>query len=219
MITASLASIFDRRVMLENTITSLWPQVDRINVILNDYRFTPEYLNDKKIKVYHLNNIKGDAGKFYDLPEGEIFLCDDDLIYPPDYVLTMLWKLSEYDGQAIITNMGKIFKPKPICNYHSSRDRLEAFHWNVEVLEEKEIQVGGTGVMCFDTRYFKPKYEDVTIANMADLWVAKWAKEQGKRIIINPHPADWITYQEPEHTIYDDNYKNPELITQFFNSF
>jgi hypothetical protein len=217
MITAQIASIPERVRLLENTITSLYQQVDKINVMLNNYPFIPDYLIDEKIKVFRLNNMKGDAAKFYNLPEGVVFLCDDDLIYPTDYVLNMLCKLEEYQYRAIVTNHGRIMRPKPVKNAYT--DRLEKFHCLEEVLDEKEIDIGGTGVMAFDTRYFKPNFDEVTIANMADIWVTKWAKEQGCKIVINPHYAGWITYQYPDWTIWDEHYNNPGLVTSFYNSF
>jgi hypothetical protein len=219
MITAQIASIRERARMLENTIQSLYVQVDHINVMLNNYPFTPSFLKDYPgVTVYHLDNLKGDAAKFYKIPEGIIFLCDDDLIYPTDYVAQMVWKLDEYAGKAIITNHGRIMNPKPVKNAYT--DRKDKFHCLEEVLDEKEIDIGGTGVMAFCTSYFKPDYESVTIPNMADIWVAKWAKEQGCKIIINPHYAGWIEYQYPDgETIWDQHYFNPEQITDFYNSF
>lgn len=218
MITVQIASIRERAKMLEKSIQSLYMQADRINVMLNNYPFSPIFLEDyENLTVYHLDNSKGDAAKFYKMPEGIVFLCDDDLIYPTDYIVNMLWKLDEYAGKAIITNHGRIMNPKPVKNAYS--DRVERFHCLEEVLDEKEIDIGGTGVMCFHTNYFKCDYDKVTIPNMADIWVAKWAKEQGCRIIINPHPEGWITYQDPEWTIWEEHYNNPELITDFYNSF
>jgi len=219
MITAQIASIPDRTRLLKNTIQSLYVQVEHINVMLNNYWFTPEFLqDDEKITVYHLDNKKGDAAKFYKIHERIVFLCDDDLIYPTDYVAQMLWKLDEYGGKAIITNHGRIMNTKPVKNAYT--DRKEKFHCLEEVLDEKEIDIGGTGVMAFCTSYFKPDYESVTIPNMADIWVAKWAKEQGCKIIINPHYAGWIDYQNPDgETIWDHHYSNPEQITEFYNSF
>jgi hypothetical protein len=94
-----------------------------------------------------------------------------------------------------------------------------------EVLDEKEIQVGGSGVMCFHTSYFKPDYDKVNIPNIADLWIAKWAKEQGCRIIINPHPEDWIINQDTKDELdtiwkqFSNNEDLSALATEFFNSF
>ena len=222
MITAQIASIPDRTKMLRNTIVSLYEQVDHINVMLNGYPFTPSFLEEEKITIHHLDNKKGDAAKFYNLPEGIVFLCDDDLIYPTDYVMNMLWKLDEYGGKAIITNHGSVMKPRPIKNYYGSYDRVVKYHCLSEVLDEVEVEIGGTGVMCFDTSYFKCHYNEVNIANVADLWVAKWAKEQKCKIVVNPHAEDWIIYQDPERqmwTIWGEFSEDPTIPTAFYNSF
>ena len=215
-----IASIPDRILLLKNTVESLIPQADEINVKLNGYAFTPNFLKDNdKITYQHFDNSRGDAVKFHGLEdkEGFIFTCDDDLIYPTDYVFTMIMKLLDYKNQVIVTNHGRIMNEKPVRSSFS--DRVAAFHCCYEVLQDSFVDIGGTGVMAFFSKSFQPDFNKMIYPNMADIWIAKFAKEQNVKILVNAHEEGWITYQNPPWTIWDKEYPNPELQTQLYNSF
>ena len=215
---AQIASIPERTMMLKKTVESLLPQMDEINVMLNNYERTPKFLLHDKINVTHLNNEKGDAGKFYGLKgkEGYIFTCDDDLVYPPDYAKVMIEKLQEYGNQVIVTNHGRIMNPRPITSIYS--DRKQAFHCLKEERQEVFLDIGGTGVMAWHSDYFFPDYERITKKNMADIWIVKFAFEQDILLVLNPHPFDWFNYLNPENTIWDYAYYHPEEATKLYNS-
>ena len=222
MVTAQIATIPDRENLLRKTVNSLLPQVDKLNIMLNNYPFTPHFCHNPKIEVCHLDNSKGDGAKFHGLRtvKGYIFTCDDDLIYPTDYVETMVNVLKSLDNSVILTNHGRLMHEKPVTSSYS--DRKEAFHWRNEQKESVRLDIGGTGVMAWHSSAFFPNIDDITIKNMADIWVAKFAKEQGVKIMLCPHKADWIGYLHPESiapTIWDEHYPNPKAQTDLYNSF
>lgn len=223
MITAQIASIPEREDMLRNTVASLIPQVDKVNVMLNGYDSVPYFCKDAKITTYEMDNSTGDAAKFLEVyDDGYVLTCDDDIIYPPDWVGIMTGYTEQYES--IVTIIGKIFKPKPINTFYGTQDRLLAYHWNKPNEGFYTVQVGGTGVMCFHTDDFRPKYEDFTEPNMADVWIAKFAYEQGVNIMVVPHNGHWITYQEPplQQTIWGQCYfgfADDTKQTEIFNSF
>ena len=219
MVTAQIATIPDRSQLLKITVESLLPQVDQLNVMLNGYKKAPSFLNRPKITHYFLDNSKGDAAKFYGLINisGYVFTCDDDLRYPVDYVKTMILKLRQYDNEVILTNHGRIMNPKPVSNSYT--DRQAAFHCLKEETQEAYLSIGGTGAMAWHSDYFFPDINKITIKNMADIWVAKFAHEQGCKILHNPHKEEWIKYLHPQNTIWDDHFPNPEEQTKLYNSF
>jgi len=223
MITAQIASIPEREDMLRNTVASLFPQVDKLNVMLNAYERVPYFLKNGKIDVYRFDNTMGDAVKFYEVYEdGYVLTCDDDIIYPPDWVSTMTSHVAK--TVSVATIIGKIFKPKPINTFYGTSDRLIAYHWNKPNNDFHRVQVGGTGVMCFHTDHFRPRYEDFTEPNMADVFIAKFAHEQGVPIMVVPHNGYWIDYQEPplRRTIWGACYfgdTDDTKQTEIFNSF
>lgn len=218
MITAQLATIPERENILIHVINSLLPQVDKLNIMLNGWTYTPPIKN-KKLNFVHLDNSKGDAAKFYRLKDvkGYVFSCDDDLIYPPDYVKTMTKKLQEHENGVILTNHGRIMNEKPVRNSYT--DRKEAFHCLKDVNQEVFLDIGGTGAMAWHSYSFFPDYDKINKKNMADIWVAKFASEQNIKILLNSHSEGWIQYLHPKRTIWDEAYMKPEKQTAFYNSF
>jgi len=218
MVTAQLATIPEREELVKRTIDSLYPQVDKLNVMLNGWDHKP-MMEDDELKFIHLNNSKGDAAKFHGLKKvkGYIFSCDDDLLYPRDYVRVMINKLQEHDNQVILTNHGRIMNPKPVSNSYT--DRQAAFRCLGNVYEEHYLDIGGSGVMAWHSDYFFPDVDKVLIKNMADIWIAKFASEQGCKILLNPHKEGWIKYLHPKWTIWDDHFPNPQEQTDLYNSF
>ena len=54
--------------------------------------------------------------------------------------------------------------------------------------------------------------------NMADIWLAKFAIEQGKEMIVCPHKEGWITHTENEKTIFLWHQFNDVEQTDLYNS-
>ncbi len=70
------------------SIASLHAQSDKINLVLNEYtQAPPELAQFSKVNAIIPSEDLKDAGKFYPITgaEDDIFLCDDDILYPPNY--------------------------------------------------------------------------------------------------------------------------------------
>ena len=97
MIVANLATYPPRRDGLLKVVASLSPQVDRLNVVLNEYAGTvgelAAYGNVEQILPPA--DLK-DTGKFWPDCRGAefVFLVDDDILYPPDYVAQTLERIA-----------------------------------------------------------------------------------------------------------------------------
>ena len=111
MIRVQIASLPERVEMLRKTVESLRPQVDEIFVGLNNYGITPDFL--KEGEFAHFDNSRGDAVKFYNVEKfrGYFFSCDDDLIYPLDYVKKLIAAIKKY--KCIVTLHGKTYRDNP----------------------------------------------------------------------------------------------------------
>lgn len=196
-----LTTIPDRTLSLEQTVNSLLPQVDKIFIFLHGYTPVnlPSFLegNDKIELAYDIEwGDKGDIDKFHFVNDlkGYVLICDDDLIYPEDYAERMIKAIERHNRKALITAHGTIVFPLPIVNYYMDR---YCYPCLTDVLEEAEVQIGGTGVMAFHTDIkFDPILTDKT-PNMADIWVAIWARERNIPIYVEPHTGGWI--KESEH--------------------
>lgn len=93
MIRAHMASFPKRKELMLANMQAILPQVDRLYLVLNEYTAIPDEIagNDKIEAVIPEVDLK-DVGKFYFQPEPDdfVFTMDDDLVFPPDYVETML---------------------------------------------------------------------------------------------------------------------------------
>lgn len=195
-IICGVATIKERVENLKLFVNSIISQVDKLIVYQNGYYELFEFLKHPKIEVYSsiMTNIDmGDAGKFYRVNEFQncyYLSCDDDIIYPKNYVNEMIKSLKKYDNNIIVSHHGRIMKKNAIDYYN---DIDEGFRCLDDTHQEKKIDFGGTGVMGFHTNkvngldfsYFKEP-------NMADIWVGKFAAENGISIFILPHNKGWI---------------------------
>lgn len=191
MIVAGLSSIPARIYALKDTIDSLYDQVDVIKVYLNGYGRPPLFLKRDKIKVFRssLTGDLGDLGKYHE-PEGIYFSCDDDLIYPPDYVNNTLKYLKKY--KCIVSYHGKIFK-SPITKFYVEGKGYHCLH-NVD--KDVEVHIPGTGVAAFDTKIFKFTSDefDFQYRNMSDIHIGVMAKHKGVKVMCLKHKEGWIKH-------------------------
>lgn len=189
---------------LQKTINSLINQVDLIRIYFNGTPPKTSWFDQYGGKVVpHIgNHNKADNGKFQALDfitEPEIYLCcDDDLIYPPDYRTVTEESIKKYG--CIICYHGRIIDKVGVPYYYSH----QSFHCLNEVKDDVMIDVCGTGVTAFDTRYFHPK----GLANdqrlrMADLLFSLEASKQKKRMGVIKHKAGWIKHTDNKETIHD----------------
>ena len=169
----------------------------------------PEFLKDEKIHLaYDVEwTDRGDIDKFHFLiNEPDSFeevagngaqrddyylVCDDDLIYPPDYAQKMIDSIDSHDKKALITCHGTVVYQLPIANYYSDRYTYPCLG---EVSKELQVHIGGTGVMGFHSDVdFNLDFSD-KMPNMADIHVGIWAGESDIPIFVMPHKEDWIIH-------------------------
>lgn len=217
MIVAGIASIPSRINQLRQTILSLLPQVDKINLSLNNFTSIPdEFKNEHNYKLHPLLTQGTDEQKFRKV-EGDIYLsCDDDLIYPSDYVEETKLLLKVYEGN-IVTYHGRRFHTFPVNSYY--KDKSSRYRCLDVVSDDIQVHVGGTGCMAFYTKDFFLTLEDFKYRYMADIQVAIKARQQGKKIMCCAHQSGWITYQQVENTIYEKFRDNDRLQTSLVNNY
>ena len=210
----NLATIPSREKQLEKTISSLYDQCERIVVMLNGHKKEPGFLIDDKIKTILRNNERGCSEKLYDVKNqnGLILTCDDDLIYPSDYVQKITEAQKKIGG--IVTYHGSILK-LPSRNYYF--DRRVVYQCLRNVRMNKRVDIPGTGVMCYDSAKFRFEYDRVEHRNMSDIWVGVFAREQNVPITVLEHKEGWITDQKVEDDIYHRYVQNCSIQTALVN--
>ncbi len=168
---AGMATLSERSGCRAMAIDSIQGQVDRLIVANGDGR--------------------GDKMKFLaceDAPGDTVFLgLDDDLIYPPDYVETILSGLARHPG-CIVSFHGWTIDENREC-YAENYRCLE------NVWEDVEVHVAGTGVCAFHLDTIRPLMHDFESIN-ADVWLAVRAQERGIRRVVLEHPSYWLGYTQ-----------------------
>ncbi len=193
-IIASLASIPERAGSLAQTVESLAPQVDRLHVSLNDYQAVPKFL----ARYPHVeptlrpDQNRGDGEKFaaVDDAEGYVLVCDDDLIYPPDYVSKTLEGIVRHGMDRIVSHHGGTtlgWNGSAVAASHKRHRCLDD-----QPDDDTNVNVVGTGVMAYHAAHV-PIYSDIfQRANMADVQMACHARLMGIRMACLSHARHWI---------------------------
>lgn len=226
-VTINIATMPERKESLKAVVTILLPQVDQINIYLNNFKGDiPEFLNHDKIRFFEsekepLGDI-GAAGKFYDVEnqKGYILTADDDIFYASDYVEKMIEGIERYKRKAVITVHGRILHLDRKSNsYYKDAERFFVFHRGCS--EDTKVHVGGTGVMAFHSDTIKISTDDFGYCNMADIYFAIKANSLKIPIMVIKHPDHWLQISDK----YDKNYSisrsmvnKDQLQTEIINS-
>ena len=195
VITANIATQPSRAKQLVKAVESLQPQVDKVRVFANQFKPFSSYDN---VEVVELEQNLADNAKFQgvDNPDEYYFSCDDDIIYPPDYVEYTLDRLRSYP-HCIVTHHGRKLQGSGRNYYYGH----QTYHCLREVAEDQFIDVAGTGVSAFNTNMFRPYIpEEPTM--MSDLLFSLDASVKEVEIIILKHSMGWIRSQRVEGSIY-----------------
>lgn len=228
-IVISIASIPDREPLLQKTIESLQEQCSIIHVSLNNYRKIPEFCKKPNVLPVLTDNCIGDGYKFYDLDvyeKGYIFTCDDDLIYPDNYVEHTIAQLKIYGDEVLVSYHGRKLFPKPVDSYYHSKNRIIACRCLNDFKYDAELDVLGSGCAAWNVKHFKMHHRMVLAANMADIWLSRQASKQGVQKIGLKHKEGWIICQDPKGGIFEDVLNggsgygyDDKIQTRLFNSF
>lgn len=200
-----IAAIPDREYALKLVVASLINQVDRIGVYLNGWDKVPEFLIHEKIIVAGMGaEDLGDVGKFYWVNDhdGIYFSCDDDLIYPPDYIDRMVSRLEYYRYMAAVGWHGSLLK-EPFVDYYKPHSR-RVFVFSAHRPHDTPVHILGTGCCAFHTKIFPVKLEDFPTPNMADIYFSIKGQNLQMPFYVVKHEKDEIKEVEgaKESSIY-----------------
>ncbi len=209
---AQMASIPQREKNLHRVVLSLLDQVDLLRICLNGHPSIPRFLIRDKIEVSHKqNNDLGDRGKIiWENSENDyIFLVDDDIIYPNNYIETLVSALDFFGG--IVGVHAAKMKP-PVKNYY--RDR-RVYHFTKALHKTIEVDVLGTGTCAFVSKDFPIRFEDCPQANVLDCYLAVAAKKKQVRMFACKRPSAWLRAINYSDSIYLR--RTPEIPTKIMN--
>lgn len=191
-----IASIPQRVNALKETIASIEDQVDKIGVFLDKYSEVPEFLlKNPKVTCKlssEFDNDVGDAGKFFwvNQHDGFYFTCDDDLIYPVDYVERIKNKIIESMEPVVFGWHGSLIL-KPFNNYYDKNSR-RVFSFGAPRPYDTPVHVLGTGCLGFHTSHIDVRFEDFSTPNMADIYFALLGQQQQVPFVVIEHMKNEI---------------------------
>jgi len=168
-----MATIPDRIDTCCKVIDNILPQVDRLYLSLNGFSEQPQWLDSIKnlqCEIHSTDILKANVvWEWSEFFNGYIFIIDDDIEYPPNYVETMIQAIERYNRQAVISVHGKWFDfQKRICLTHFSH-RLQ---------KDMKVQIAGIGTCAFHTDTIKPCPIDFPIPYFRDLQFALLCKKE-----------------------------------------
>jgi hypothetical protein len=204
-IIVGMATTNKRARFAETAVESLVHQADEIHV----------YNNSKEAHDY-TDNAKFHALTLFNEPV-YYFSCDDDILYPSDYVITMVEAI-ERTG-TIVTHHGRELLGLD-RNYYRGH---KGFRCLDENNTEQIIDVAGTGVTAFRTDYFNPtEIYKATDKRMSDLVFSLEAAQQSKQITILKHTKNWLKdLRVPQglsiHFMERKNTRQNELANEIYN--
>tara|TARA_R110000868_G_scaffold324794_1_gene585616 strand:+ start:6529 stop:10245 length:3717 start_codon:yes stop_codon:yes gene_type:complete len=214
-VTACLASIPTREAALSKTVASLIGQVDALKIHLNGYLSIPLFLNHPKIEVVLGDNSRGDNSKFHwlDSLNGYVFTCDDDLLYPPNYIQQMQRGIDVY--RCLVGASGSSFKENgPLSSFLKS---IAIHPLQRDIQTDTNADIVGTGTLGFHTEDLRLKFSDFIDFNMADISLLRIARREKIPRKVIRHPDKWIVRSTNDHGIYEQNLADDSLETRKVN--
>lgn len=205
---ANLATYPARLSQSIQAISSISPQVDVVNVVLNGYKDVPSELKSlPKVRFISPPKDLRDVGKFYPDVEDEddVFLCDDDIVYPQDYVNEMRSfrvVLEDVLGVApVVGAHGVIYS-----DYYDGKPRsgrlVDVFHRKLERF--RLVNQLGTGTV-FCKGFQLPGFEFMKDSHrFVDVRFARHALKHGYPMVCVPRDNGWMKQIEVASSIYED---------------
>jgi hypothetical protein len=227
-VVANLATYPPRADSLMRVIAAIAPQVDRLNVILNEYVGVPDKWDapDNVVPILPPRDLK-DTGKFWpDVSDAEwVVLIDDDLRYPADYVSTSLARIDACAMPKAVYGYHGVYYRKPglkrlqFWKYPAlspatvMRYRRAHTYWNTL---DQPVQVDqlGTGTVFLRGAHMPDFDYMASSQKFVDVRFALWAHEQHLACVCLPRPRNWLTGEDFEETIYDFTQSNPGHVAE-----
>lgn len=156
---AAIATYPARRASLLETINSLINQIDYLLLYLNEYQEIPQEIKQhgqrqKIICVIDEAGARRAEAKFHWMHRvnGYYLTCDDDIIYPGDYVQNTITAIDRHNRKKVVGYHGVVFKDI-VASFKADRKAFYKFTETVD--DDKPCHLLGTGVSGFHLSLFQ----------------------------------------------------------------
>ena len=219
MIQIGIASAAERIESLRETVNSLIKQTtlpSKISLYCQ-YGHPARQEDFPGVEIIHYKKehgpYLGDAHKMWwaSQTDGYYLVCDDDLIYPPDYIERMIAGVEQYGRNAIVGLHGVIMKPYPRKYY---RDRI-VLHGLHELKQDTPVHLVATCSAAWHTSKVKFSFDDCKKASMCDIWLGLYAQKNKIPCVALNRPADWVRHTDKidlKETIFAKNSRLPKYV-------
>jgi FkbM family methyltransferase len=209
-VVAGMATVGGNEDALRGAVVSLLPQVDRLYVWVNRADRVPEFLSEypKVVSFLDRDGIRyGDAGKFWGLQNEHdlVYLaCDDDILYPADFVARMIEHLADIKGMGAVGVHGALLL-QPGRGYYVDGSR-SVFHFSQALARRRRVNVVATQACAFHDAYVRPAMDTFEHPNMADIWFARYLQRASLPAYVVPRPLGWLRSLEVTRpSIYEES--------------
>ncbi len=185
------------------SISSIARQVDLINITLNDYTKVPRDLRGiKNAKFYFPDADLKDVGKFaFNVDaEDDVFLCDDDIIYPQDYVTWMMNTRAEIGSDEIVLGVHGV----TYSDYYDGRKRSGRFVHVFNKALDKGLRMNqlGTGTVYLKGKHL-PSREDMNgSSGFVDIRFARIMFERNISMYCISRGSNWLKEVLNDSSLY-----------------
>lgn len=218
-----IASIKGREQQLKIVIDALYEQVDLIYLVLNWYEEIPKWISALEKVRPHLNlENKNAHDSVWVYVEAEniisklekreryFFICDDDLLYPADYIDKLIETIDKYDRRVVVTVHGAVIQ-KPVESYFQCR---LTHHFITELKKDKLVDMAGCGTVGFHSSTIQPNISNFPVVFCRDLWFSILCKKLNVSIICIKRLAHWIEpIKTSGDTVFEASNRNEKLKT------
>ena len=217
MIRAHMATFPARADLVEGVVTRLLEQVDRLFLVFNEYEAIPAWANHRKIEPVIPDDDTKDVGKFFfhAAPGDTVFLVDDDLAYPSDYVSETLRYADRVGGleKCCLGHCGNALSP------HTDRAGFAwtTFHMDRSLGRVRGAGLLGTGTVCC-LGSSMPSFDWMRqFIGFCDLGFAIHQLEAQRLLWVLPKTAGWLRSILPDElnaTSLYHSVHNPRSVEQ-----
>lgn len=188
-----MASFPPRIGNLALSIPTVSRQVDKLYLILNQFNEVPSSLSlPSNVEVILPPDDLKDTGKFVVHVQSDdfIFLCDDDILYPNNYVINMKSKLSQYEQLNAIIGVHGVTYPDFFDGAQNAR-LVHVFTQNLH--GDSFVNQLGTGTVAC-RGFHMPSFEFMrTSARFVDVRFALHCEMQGYPRICVERQKGWMS--------------------------
>ena len=182
--------------ILREVVHNIATQLDALLIYVNEsVDGLPDLSDIPCVYIFDGKDHAGDLlanGKPYLLnfvEDCEVFMLDDDFIYPPDYVARHLALLRRMGGRCLTTTHGSVIPENSAWYYERNASLIS--HRAVNRLQM--CNLAGSGTVCFDQKRLPVDIADLMQEVMVDLKLSLAARDAGLPIFVLPREDDWLT--------------------------